>query len=509
MTFLPKRYFRAPRSPLHPHSRLPNLCLAVAVFFLLDAYWLVINLPHPIRTITPPYSAIDSSSLTSNEHEPLSLPGQDPPSMRRVGRGGDQESLLSSDIENEGAFQGFTPRIGNPNNEAIFIAAIFRKSEIMLRLNWSPALISLVQHLGPQNVYVSIIESGSWDGTKAALMDLDGMLDEAGVERTIELGMDREAQLEELEHVPAEGQDRTGWLFTGRKESESGWEMRRIPYLARLRNRAMEPLLRVWDEGRGRKFDKILWINDVVFTTADVTTLLATNNNSYAAACSLDFSHPSQYYDTFALRDSSGRKTSSLSWPYFYSSQSLNALKRNEPVPVKSCWNGMVVFDAEPWYPSSSKEQGINNSQSHNFKGLKFRGVADSLAQKHVEGSECCLIHADNPLRESKGIYVNPNVRVAYRSDTYKKVNGRAGWPGKWEAVSGVWGVRVGWMREWGSGWVERGRVGRRVGSWVREGRIHGDGDGHGGGDEEREEKGIECLINEMQVLYQSGWRHI
>ncbi|APA05678.1 hypothetical protein sscle_01g004480 [Sclerotinia sclerotiorum 1980 UF-70] len=458
MTFLPRRYLRAPRSPLHPHSRLPNLCLAILVFFLLDAYWIVINLPRPIRIITPPYSAIAASTLTSNQHESLSLPGQDSPSMRRVGGEGDQESLLSSDIENDVAFQGFTPQMGNPNNETIFIAAIFRTSEIMLKQNWSPALISLVQHLGPKNVYVSIVESGSWDGTKAALMDLDGMLNEAGVERTVELGMDRAGQLEELKHVPEE--DRTGWLFTERKESESGWEMRRIPYLARLRNKAMEPLLRVWDEGRGRKFDKILWINDVVFTTTDVTTLLATNNNSYAAACSLDFSRPYQYYDTFALRDSSGRKTSSLSWPYFYSPQSLNAIKRNEPVPVKSCWNGMVVFDGEPWYPSSSSnQQGIHNEQNNNFKGLQFRGVEDSLAEKHVEGSECCLIHADNPLRDRRGVYVNPNVRVAYKREVYEVVNGRGGGPGKWEGVRGVWGL--GW-----DGLGSGGVGGWRGGGW-------------------------------------------
>ncbi|KAF5874474.1 putative polysaccharide export protein [Botrytis fragariae] len=495
MTFLPKRYLRAPRSPLHPHSRLPNLVLALLVFFLFDAYWIIIQLPNPIHTITPPFSAIHPSDLTSNQHAPPSLQGQDSLSVKRVGGEGDQESLLFGDVESRQASQGSKPPMGNPNNETIFIAAIFRKSEIMLRQNWSPALVSLAHHLGPQNVYVSIIESGSWDGTKAALVDLDGMLGEAGVERTIELGMDRLAQLEELKHVPEEGQDRTGWLHTGRKESESGWEMRRIPYLARLRNRAMEPLLRVWDEGRGRKFDKILWINDVVFTTTDVTTLLATNNNFYAAACSLDFSLPSQYYDTFALRDSSGRKTSSLSWPYFYAPQSLNALKRNDPVPVKSCWNGMVVFDGEPWYPSSS----ISLNSKKEFKGLRFRGVPDSLAEKHVEGSECCLIHADNPSREKKGIYVNPNVRVGYKREVYEMVNGKGGWPGRWEAVRGVWGVRMGWVREWGSGWVERGRVGRRVQKWTKEGE----------GKELREELGLECLINEMQVLYQSGWRHL
>lgn len=158
----------------------------------------------------------------------------------------------------------------------------------------------------------------------------------------------------------------------------------------------------------------------------------------------------------------------------------------------------MVIFNASPWYPSSEIGEGGVRT-----KGLSFRGVNDELALKHVEGSECCLIHADNPLREKLGVYVNPNVRVAYKKDTYEKVNAGGGWLGRWDCVSGVWRIRVGWVREWSWGWVERGRVGRRVRAWVGEGRM---GDGK---EEMREEKGVECLINEMQVLYQSGWRHL
>lgn len=46
-------------------------------------------------------------------------------------------------------------------------------------------------------------------------------------------------------------------------------------------------------DGKGnRTFDKALWLNDVIFTTKDVTTLLATRDGNYAAACSLDFSKP-------------------------------------------------------------------------------------------------------------------------------------------------------------------------------------------------------------------------
>lgn len=73
----------------------------------------------------------------------------------------------------------------------------------------------------------------------------------------------------------------------------------------------------------------------------DVFALLGTHNGQYAAACSLDFSKPPYYYDTFALRDADGKEPIMLTWPYFSASASRNALVQLDPVPVKSCWNGM------------------------------------------------------------------------------------------------------------------------------------------------------------------------
>ncbi|PQE12900.1 polysaccharide export protein [Rutstroemia sp. NJR-2017a BBW] len=460
MSILPRRYLRPPRFHLYqnPRSRLSNPILAFLIVALLDAYWTVYTLPSPIRTITLPSSIDNTTPFTSNS--PAAVHQPSPPS-----------SLSDENVSNN--------RTNRAGPESIFIASIFRNSEYMLRKNWTEALLALATHLGPQNVYVSVVESGSMDDTKGALVDLDGMLGDMGVGRTIALGMDLEGQLAELARVPGEGRT---------EKSESGWEMRRIPYLARLRNQAMEPLLKLWDEGRGRKFDKVLWINDVVFTTEDVTTLLSTNSGSYAAACSLDFSRSHNYYDTFALRDSLGYKTTSLTWPYFYSCRSLTALKLNQPVPVKSCWNGMVVFDAEPFYPSPGNGSGKAI--------LRFRGTSDSLAEKHVEGSECCFIHADNDeLRKKKGVWLNPNVKTAYSSETYDMVNAER-WPQWWQAVVWVWKWRVARVGVLGWGWAER---------WVIEDRVRRWEAGGAG----RVERGRECLINEMQILYQSGWQHV
>ncbi|PMD41764.1 glycosyltransferase family 69 protein [Hyaloscypha variabilis F] len=402
-------------------------------------------------------------------------------------------------------------------NDRILIASMARNSEYMLRLYWNGALLKLVKYLGPENVYVSILESGSQEDTKGALRDLEMQLNKLGVENRIILGMDATEQVEMLKHVPEEG-ERDGWIFTAR--GETGWELRRIPYLADLRNRVMEPLLEFEKKGYDR-FDRVLWINDVVFTLEDATTLLSTRDGDYAAACSLDFSsNPEKYYDTFALRDIKGHKTATLTYPYFSHSPSISLLSQLSPIPVSSCWNGMIAFSAAPFYPPPpSAHRKINiATQSPKIlanQPLKFRGIPDSLAKSHLEGSECCLIHADNPLTEEKGVWVNPNVRVAYNATTYAAVNhgvevkadvgdfvdgvkggdGRP-WPSKGERFWGVWGNRVqrwtGWVREWSEGRVVR----KRVGKWARQ-------------EVGRKEDGVECLVNEMQVMFDNGWQHV
>jgi hypothetical protein len=152
----------------------------------------------------------------------------------------------------------------------------------------------------------------------------------------------------------------------------------------------------------------------------------------------------------------------------------------------------MVVFDAMPFY-----------------HGLGFRGIEDSLARFHLEGSESCLVHADNyRARDAQGIFVNPNVRVSYNNDTYARVNqgagegkaGRRRWPGNWEAVTGMWKNRWGRLKGVFPLWSADIMVKRRVDVWTRRGKFVSD---------EREEKATECLINEMQVLVENGWQHV
>lgn len=212
----------------------------------------------------------------------------------------------------------------------------------------------------------------------------------------------------------------------------------------------------------------------------------------------MDFKHPPALYDTFALRDWDGHEPMMQIWPYFYSSVSLSAMMTNQPIPVTSCWNGMgipsnrysccplltrpVAMDAAPFYDESEP--------------LRFRGVPDTLAERHVEGSECCLIHADNSLSPKKGVFINPAVRVGYTPEAYETVHtfGSSQWVSPASIAAGLWKNR---FKRWlGTSFFKEGVVRRRVNAWER--TAPG-----------RKSIGTFCLIDEMQVMFENGWQHV
>ncbi|PQE28264.1 polysaccharide export protein [Rutstroemia sp. NJR-2017a WRK4] len=366
--------------------------------------------------------------------------------------------------------------------ERIFIASMHWNNEKIIRSHWGAAVLDLVRHFGVENVYISIVESGSWDDTKGALRELDEELGKLGVERSIELS--NTTHTDQVTRVPKENEE--GWIWTSRGKKE----MRRIPYLAKVRNRVMEKLKYLEERTDGqekRSFDKVLWLNDVIFTTEDVVTLLSTREGNYAAACAVDFAKPPAFYDTFALRDISGEKPVTETWPFFLAAISRNTMKSSSPVPVKSCWNGIVVFQAEPFYKNPS---------------LKFRGIPDSLARHHLEGSECCLIHADNSLSRTKGVWLNPNVRVSYNSEADEVVNPKEGrWPSRRGVIQGIWSNRWARWTQFPKRYAEHVVVERRARLWRSEMQQTGQVEVH--------EEGMYCLINEMQVLAENGWAHV
>ncbi|KAK3903258.1 glycosyltransferase [Staphylotrichum tortipilum] len=351
----------------------------------------------------------------------------------------------------------------------VFIASLHWNNEHILRTEWNRGVVELVKTLGPENTFVSVYESGSWDNSKGALRELDQALETTGVGKRIVL--DEETHQDLISGEPEE----EGWI-----KIPDGRNMpRRIPYLSRLRNLSLQPLREL--AGNGTNFDYVLFLGDVVFTVPDILALLQTNHGHYAAACSLDFSRPPLFYDTFALRDVRGHEHVSQKWPYFRASKSRHAMVNAKPVPVASCWNGIVVMPANSF-------TGI--------RGLQFRGLADSLAASHLEASECCLIHADNPSSRTRGVFVNPAVRVGYTRPAYDAVHPPEG--GSWLSVGeiyvGLWRNRV--MRWMTTPWFEEREVRGRVDRWERQA-------------EGRDERGGFCAVDEMQIVVHNGWKHL
>ncbi|KGQ11821.1 hypothetical protein BBAD15_g2447 [Beauveria bassiana D1-5] len=353
--------------------------------------------------------------------------------------------------------RGYAPRRRRAAQERVYIAGMHFNNGELLKAHWNNAVLELTELFGPANVFVSVHESGSWDDSKEALRDLDHQLESRGVPHRVVMSDVTHADEIAKGGAAAEGEGETGWIETPRGAKE----LRRIPYLAKLRNKTLQDLFDLYK--KGVTFDKVLFLNDVVFTTAgiqteDIVTLMDTNDGAYAAACSLDFAKPPLYYDTFALRDAEGSAHIMQTWPYFKARESRSPLVNNhDAVPVTSCWNGIVVMPADP-FVSPTK--------------LRFRGIPDSLALQHLEGSECCLIHADNPLSRTLGVYVNPRVRVGYTLPAYQAVHPADG------ASSLASGPTA----------SSAGRASQ---------------------DMARHEPGVFCLINEMQVLAENGWAHV
>lgn len=212
-------------------------------------------------------------------------------------------------------------------------------------------------------------------------------------------------------------------------------------------------------------FDKILFINDVIFSPKDAVDLLFATNlgpdgtTQYRAACAMDFINAFKFYDTFASRDAEGHGVGVPFYPWFTSAGSgisrNDVLQNRDAVRVKSCWGGMVAFEAK-WfqgqhlvpYPNNEKEQDAGwdevwedpaEESQPKKKGERDNNVGmvpltfRASPELFWESSECCLIHADlaamaaldsetstSPEEFDAGIYMNPYIRVAYSSDAFK-----------------------------------------------------------------------------------------
>ncbi|KAL4874985.1 cryptococcal mannosyltransferase 1-domain-containing protein [Aspergillus karnatakaensis] len=313
-----------------------------------------------------------------------------------------QHQILTSD----------QPARGNPQNEKIFIAAsLYDPSGTLTRGHWATSVLDLITLLGEDNVFLSIYENDSGEG------------DDEGVNEGVNEG--QQALTDLSTRVPCNKSlvhETLAPASLPKITLPDGTErVKRITYLAETRNRALRPL-----DTTTTMFDKILYLNDIAFNPIDAVHLLFSTNAeetgtaSYRAACAVDFINPVKFYDTFATRDLEGYSMGLPFYPWFSSAGSgssrSDVLAEKDAVAVKSCWGGMVAFDARFFQKGRKTPETAAGTEN---PPARFRAVNDT--DIFWDASECCLIHADiqaprdgRDERQETGIYMNPYVRVAY-----------------------------------------------------------------------------------------------
>ncbi|KAH0007515.1 hypothetical protein KCU72_g15986, partial [Aureobasidium melanogenum] len=221
----------------------------------------------------------------------------------------------------------------NINKEKVFIASsIYDKQGELASGPWAQNLLDLIDLLGPENVFLSVFEDDPDDLARASLEQFSKQLK---CNSSIVAGhVDRAA----LPHVE---------LPTGEKK------LKRIEFLAHVRNRALAPLEDPKSAAYSVHFDKLLYVNDVVFDPIDAANLIFSTNidengkAKYHAACAADFINPFKYYDTFATRDYQGNRIGVPIYPWFSGADDSNSrrdvLDQKDAVRVRSCWGGMTV----------------------------------------------------------------------------------------------------------------------------------------------------------------------
>ncbi|KAE8272230.1 hypothetical protein A4X09_0g156 [Tilletia walkeri] len=224
--------------------------------------------------------------------------------------------------------QHIPPLPASIQNRTYFFAANLYNVEPVLPA-WTASILRVIERVGRENVYLSIYESNSKDGTKKRLTDFDAQLVQLGIPHRIR--MDDESRR------------------VGKEKGE--WVGDRIEFLSKVRNVALKPL----DEGIrgvkvGRDFDRVVWFNDVFMDPDQVVELLATNNGTWDQVCAFDYI-PLGMYDTWVTRDVHGLRVKPM-WPHFKELTDIAKLRARKPIEVNACWNGITAFDAK-WYLDS------------------------------------------------------------------------------------------------------------------------------------------------------------
>ncbi|KAI9713982.1 MAG: hypothetical protein M1820_000712 [Bogoriella megaspora] len=300
----------------------------------------------------------------------------------------------------------------NPSNEKVFIvSSIYDPNGALTGGAWGQTVLDLIDILGPTNVFLSVYENDPSELAEASLDDF---------RRAVHCNASVISEHISMDSLPK------ATLPSGEER------VRRIAFLAEVRNRALRPLDDENSPASKTQFDKLLFLNDVIFNPVEAAQLLFSTNvdaagkADYRAACAVDFINPFKFYDTYATRDLEGYGVGLPFYPWFSSegdaASRRDVLAQKDAVRVRSCWGGMVAFDAK-WFQQIPRPSKSAISTTTSKTPLRF--TYDH--ELYWDSSECCLINAQlqtldpSSLADSEtGIFMNPFVRVAYDENTFR-----------------------------------------------------------------------------------------
>ncbi|VDC05222.1 unnamed protein product, partial [Peniophora sp. CBMAI 1063] len=242
----------------------------------------------------------------------------------------------------------------------------------------------VLEWIGVKNVFITIYEDGSSDGTQEYLGDLGRLFDALGV----------------AHHIVSYGDSR----------HDNKEDNRRIAVLAAARNAALSPLFTGQAAfALGGDPHEIFFVNDIFFCAPDLLeVLLQYRQQGMHQACATDWDPGEIIYDRWILRAMSGRnfyRTNDLiDWfDWFYGPKehpktAPGTLQDDEaerrrwekhlPLQVFSCWNGATVIDAKAFLPPHSLRFRQSKSDLEDEKS----GIVRNVTQK---ASECYLSSVD------------------------------------------------------------------------------------------------------------------
>ena len=289
--------------------------------------------------------------------------------------------------------KNITLPIATAKNTTFFIAATVHNMEKIID-DYFIEMKKLINYLGKENIIISIMENGdSTDKTREKLYEFMEYLNETEIVNRIIID-------HEIDDPRKNESDPYGL-------ENNFLSNLRIKYYSELRNRCLDFIYEIPNLNFSNT--KVIFFNDIIFEYENIINLLSTNNEDYDAVCGLDFYDC--FYDSWVSIDLSGYSLRH-DFPFFVNKEGQDLVINHKPVRVMSCWNGVIVFTAEPLKDRKIKfryeleenreiQYYINSDQQYNYE------------------SECTYFHIDLHSLGYTKKFINPEVRVAYEYKYY------------------------------------------------------------------------------------------